>query len=508
MEPSLIRNECLHHIFEETVDTHPHNTAILFDSTAITYREVEAQANAMARYLRSLGVSKSSCVGLYIPKSIDLYISMLAIMKAGAAYVPIDTGYPADRVLYILKDCGIKVLISTSNLLQQIPYRGFTVNLDSDKARILSFPITRLSSAETEVATHDLAYVMYTSGTTGRPKGVMIEHRSICHLVRASQMIFGITAQDRIYQGFSVAFDFSLDEIWMAFSNGAVLIPATPEMESAGPKLSELLTKAKITAMGCVPTLLSILEDDIPSLRLLDMGGEDFPYYLINKWWKPGRRIFNTYGPTETTVTATYSECMPQKPITIGRPLSNSTIYILDENLHPVAQGESGKIYIGGVGLSRGYINNPEMTRKHFIPNPFATNDQDSARLYRSGDLARFNEQGEIVFLGRADTQVKIRGFRIELSEIESILATAPDVKTAVASVYEKSPGIQSIAAYIVSNDGGEPDIKTLRNKLHDRLPSYMIPEFIEMIPEVPLMPTGKVDRKKLPHPRTPLAHR
>lgn len=504
VDSSLIRNECLHHIFEETVDYYPHQTALVFGEASFTYEEIEVRANALARYLRSFGVGKGSKVGLYLSKSVELYIGMLAIMKAGAAYIPVDPTYPGDRTRYILEDSGVGALLVNNETAKNSLFDTIIVNLDDDRARIAQFSAERLPAAEVGVLATDLVYIMYTSGSTGKPKGVMIEHQSVCNLVRASQKTYGMTPQDKIYQGFSIAFDFSLEEIWMAFSNGATLIPATPEMLSAGPELSKLLSEAGVTALCCVPTLLAILDDDIPTLRFINVGGEDCPSSLISKWWRPSRRFFNTYGPTEATVNATYAECHPDKKVTIGRPLPNFTTYILDEHMQPVSAGKEGELYIGGIGLARGYVNRPDLTSEKFILNPFIASSSDSSRLYKSGDLVKYDDYGEIVYLGRIDTQIKIRGFRIELSEIEAVLVDVPNVQAVIASVYEKIPGLKSIAVYIVPKDEKVGiDINRVRNILKEMLPIYMLPQYIEIIYEIPRMPSGKIDRKKLPAPKT-----
>ena len=503
-EPSFVRGECLQQIFESSADLHPDNIAIDFADENVTYAELEARANSMARYLGSLGVEKGSCVGLCLPKSVELYVSMLAILKAGAAYIPIDPSYPADRISYILKNSGIKVFITNSQSSESGMHGGVVINIDKDGPKIAKFSSVRLSVQEVGITTDDLAYIIYTSGSTGNPKGVMIEHKGVCHLVRASQSIYGITSKDRVYQGISVAFDFSIEEIWMAFANGATLIPATPEMTSAGGRLSQLLTEKAVTAMSCVPTLLTMLDDDVPTLRFINVGGEDCPQALINQWSKPGRVIFNTYGPTETSVNATYAECAAGKRVTIGRPLPNFIAYVLDEEMRQVASGHEGELHIGGIGLARGYANRADLTAEKFVANPFEFDAVDFPRLYKTGDLVKFDENGEIIFLGRIDTQVKIRGFRIELSEIETVVSDVPDVKTAIATVYEEAADLKSIVVYIVlENEKNKFDFTELRSVLRKRLPAYMIPRYIEIIREVPLTPNGKIWRKGLPTPQT-----
>ncbi|MEY2427441.1 MAG: hypothetical protein QOJ40_326, partial [Verrucomicrobiota bacterium] len=352
---------------------------------------------------------------------------------------------------------------------------------------------------DTGLTPNDLCYVIYTSGTTGQPKGVQIEHRSVCHLVRAEAEIFGVQTQDRVYQGFSIAFDASVEEIWLAFFAGATLVVGTREMMQAGPALSRVLSEAGITVLSCVPTLLLMMEDDVPSVRLLILGGEACPPHLVKRWWKPGRRVFNTYGPTEATVVATWTECHPDRPITIGRPLPEYLACILDDRLQPTSAGVAGELCLGGIGLARGYLRQPELTRQKFIFS--SVNGGAEQRLYRTGDLTRWTPNGEIEFLGRIDTQVKIRGFRVELGEIESALMECPGVRAAAVVLHEDVSGLQQLVAYLVNREEASCDEAGLRSRLRERLPAYMVPGRLEFLPQLPTLPSGKVDRKRLPSP-------
>ena len=357
-----------------------------------------------------------------------------------------------------------------------------------------------LLRSDTQLTPHDLAYVIYTSGSTGKPKGVEIEHRSAAHLVRAEQWLYGVRPDDRVYQGFSLAFDASVEEVWLAFSTGATLVTATPEMAHAGPGLSSLLEQAHVTVVSCVPTLLAMLTDDIPTMRLLIVGGEACGADLVRRWCRPGRRMVNTYGPTEATVIATFADCHPDRPVTIGRPLPNYTAFVLDDNLRPVESGQTGELYLGGVGLARGYVGRPDLTRERFVVNPFHDGGLVS-RLYKTGDLARFDPHGNIEFHGRADLQVKLRGFRVELSEIESALLKCPGVQAAACAVHECSPGLSHLVAYVVPHQGDAIAADRIRTALRSELPAYMIPTIIEPIVELPTLSSGKVDRNRLPVP-------
>lgn len=485
-------------------------TALICADEQMTYEALDQKANQLARFLRGRGIGRGDCVGLLLPRSSGVCIALLAILKAGAAYVPLDPEYPAERVQFILSDCNARALLTSQSLASKSgAYSGLVIPLDETLAAIASFPNARLPAAEIGSVPEDLCYVIYTSGTTGQPKGVQIEHRSVRHLVQAEADIFRVQPSDRVYQGFSVAFDASVEEIWLAFFAGATLVVGTQEMVRSGPALSRLLTSAGITVLSCVPTLLAMMDEDIPSLRLLILGGEACPPDLVKRWWKPGRRVVNTYGPTEATVVATYAECHPEKPVTIGKALPGYLACIVDEQLRLVSGAQSGELCLGGIGLARGYLGRPELTREKFISLPDDLGVPQ--RFYRTGDLVRRNSDREIEFLGRIDSQVKIRGFRVELAEIESVLMQTPDVLAAAVALREDVPGVQQLVGYLVPRDGKSPDADGLRSRLRSRLPPYMVPALFETLTFLPTLPSGKVDRKSLPPPRAPLpekAHR
>ena len=494
-KPELLRNECLHQIFEVTADQFPHQIALICDQESMTYEELEWRANQLAFYLRKKGVKRGSRVAILLERSFEQYIAILAIIKAGAAYVPLDPSYPEDRIAYILEDCQVAAIVTARAIKKQISSSCTRIYLDQEALEIEAQPTRRLLPNETGVGPTDLCYIIYTSGSTGRPKGVMIEHRNVCHFVRAAQTIYQITPQDRIYQGFTTAFDASVEEIWMAFSNGAALVVGTPTFTQAGNLLPKLLTEAGVTVLSCVPTLLTMFNEDIPTLRLLIVGGEDCPKSLVKRWTSPNRRMINTYGPTEATVIATYAECHSDKPVTIGKPLPNYEVYVLDEELNEVPDGEPGELHIGGPGLARGYVNRDDLTRERFISCSFAD------RLYKTGDLVRYDKEGNLVFLGRIDRQVKLRGFRVELSEIEEVLLQSEEVQQAAVSVHEQAPGLQVLVAYVVPRNKGQLDRNQLHFHLKDRLPAYMVPTYIEIMEELPVLVSGKIDYKNLPPP-------
>jgi non-ribosomal peptide synthetase-like protein len=492
----------LHEIFEAQADARPENVAVVFGREETTYASLESRANRLARHLRSRGVGRGSLVAMLLRRSVDAYAAILGILKSGAAYVPIDPEYPADRVAYILEDSGAEALVTSADLARRhAAFEGAVVRVDADRDAIAAEKPSRLTREEVGASSQDLCYVIYTSGSTGRPKGVMIEHRNARRLVQAEGHIYGARSEDRVYQGASLAFDLSVEEVWLAFHAGATLVAATPEMERAGPDLSRLLTESGVTVLSSVPTLLSMLAEDVPTLRLLIFGGESCPEWLVARWARSGRRLVNTYGPTETTVIATYAELLPGKPVTIGHAIPGYRVYLLDDELRPAPRGEAGEICIGGAGVARGYVGLPDETRARFVPDPFAPADEPDARIYRSGDLGRLDANGAIEFLGRVDGQVKIRGFRVELTEIESVLLQADGLRAAACAVREDVAGVQQLVGYVVP--GASPvDEERLRSHLRSRLPAYMVPALIETVTDLPRLPSGKLDRASLPAPR------
>ena len=482
-DPLLAAGGYLHQLFENTVEKYPENIAVQFDNETITYSELNKKANRLAWYLKSLGIGAGDFAGIFLSRTPDMYIAMLGILKAGAAYIPIDPKYPAERVHFILTDCDAKILISTSPTIDKLT--GLTclkILLDKDRNKLDIQSSLNLSAGETKIKSDDTAYAIYTSGTTGTPKGVKISHFAVCNLVRTEGKIFGVKQEDKVFQGFSLAFDASVEEIWLAFYSGATLFVGTEEIMQSGPGLSKILKENKVTVLSTVPTLLSMLTEDIPSLRLLILGGEVCPTELAKRWAIPGRRMVNTYGPTETTVIATCFECSPGRNVTIGKPIPNYSAYILDSDMKKVPVSVAGELCIGGLGLSDGYVNLPELTSKNFIVPEFKTNPHFPKRLYRTGDLCRFNESGEIEFLGRIDSQIKLRGFRIELTEIESQLMLCTGVQSAAVTVKNGFNGIQLLVAYIIPSDMGAFDSEIAKSQLKSRLAPFMVPNIFEIV--------------------------
>ncbi len=498
--PELIKDECLFELFEHTASSFPKNKAIIFGEESISYKDLNERANQIASMLRAKGVNADDRVAIFMPKCIMCYAAIIGTMKAGACYIPLDPGYPEDRVRYIVEDSGAKYILVIDGM-QNIPALGNSIEVNSDL--IKEYPKENMSREVTEVTRDSLAYIIYTSGSTGRPKGVMIEHKAACNLVRASQEIYKATPNDRVYQGFTLAFDASVEELWLAFFNGGALIPQTDEMKKAGPDLFKILSKHEVSVVSCVPTLLSIIDDDIPTLRLLILGGEACPESVVVRFKKNGRRILNTYGPTEATVIATWSDMKLGEKVTIGKPLPNYCVYIVKENGELAKIGEPGELLIGGIGLARGYAGREDLTLEKFIKNNFHREDVEGCdMLYRSGDLVALDPAGNIEFHGRIDDQVKIRGYRVELSEIENVANSFSEVKSSVVKVNRFSDSSEALCLYVVATDKEKGiDREKLFSLLKERLAAYMIPPHLMVLDEIPMLPSGKADRKQLPLP-------
>ncbi len=478
-------------LFEYSVDQYPNHTAIECDDVSLTYRELDNKVNQLAHYLVHQKVNKNAKIGILLERSIECYIAILAILKTGAAYIPIEVDYPDERINYIFADLPFhSVITSSSQLLRKnilfpppIVFDKISDELEQQSCKRPTLPT---------IDAHQLCYIIYTSGSTGKPKGVEIMHKSACHYIAQASALYEMTPLDKVYQGFSLAFDASLEELWMAFANGATLVACTSKDIRSGLGLVDFLTTNKISVMSTVPTLLSTLEDTtLSSLRLLILGGEICLPQLVQRYASPGLRIMNTYGPTEATVIATYSDCHPEKPITIGKPLPGYSLHILDEHLNPVNDGESGELCIGGMGLARGYVNRPELTAQKFIDHP----NQTGTRLYRTGDLASLNTNGEFLFLGRVDDQVKIRGFRVELNEIEAVMTSYDAIHNAVVLLNNEHDNPMLVSWIII--DKTKPfHLQDFKTFLREQLPSYMIPSSIQQMDSFPLLASGKINRK------------
>lgn len=491
----------LHYFWERQCDISPDAIALICEQEQLTYSELDKRANQLGNYLVQMGIGTGNRVGILLERSVHTYITLLAILKSGAAFVPLDPAFPEDRVAFIADNAALNLLISTSK--QSHAHVGCQVlMLDTTNVaqEIAKQPTRRINIPDIE---DDLCYIIYTSGSTGRPKGVAVNQRNICNFLTVCTPIYGVKPGDRVYQGMIIAFDFSIEEIWPTFVVGATLVAGPTDHRRLGADLTDFLIAHNITILYCVPTLLATIDRDIPTLRTLLVGGEACPQDLVKRWSRLGRRILNTYGPTETTVTATWTELSPDQPVTIGRPLPTYSVYILDEELQLLPDGEKGEICIGGIGVAQGYVNLPEQTAAKFVHNRF---EQDSpyTRLYRTGDLGRVTANREIEYLGRIDSQVKIRGYRIELTEIEAVLLENTHVENAFVSLVNINKDVSELAAYITLRIPlAEPEElqESLRLVLSQRLPSYMVPAYIEILETIPTLPNGKADRSKLPLP-------
>ncbi len=496
------QNICIHQLFETQVEKTPDAIAVVFENEQISYRELNQRANQLAHYLQSLGVGSEVLVGLCVERSLEMVIGVLGILKAGGAYVPLDYAYPQERLAFMLQDAQVSVLLTQEKLKSGLPkHQAKIVCLDSNwqsKDYELDNPIHNVNS-------NNLAYVIYTSGSTGQPKGVQIQHQSAVNLLNAIAQEPGLTAEDTLLSVTSLSFDIAVSEIFLPLSVGAKLVLVSREVAADGTQLLKALTTSGATFIQPTPVtwrlLLAAGWQGSPQLKMISTG-EALPRDLANQLLPKGACLWNLYGPTETTIWSTgYKVTTANKPISIGCPLANTQIYILDSHLQPVPIGISGELYIGGEGLARGYLNRPELTAERFISNPFNSNPK--SRLYKTGDLARYLPDGHIEYLGRIDYQVKLRGFRIELGEIETALLQHPGVKEAVVIVREDIPNETSLVGYIVVETGQDSleVISQLRRFLKQQLPDFMVPTIFMALEAIPLTPNGKVDRKALPKP-------
>ncbi|ODH02069.1 peptide synthetase [Nostoc sp. KVJ20] len=493
----------LHYFFENRCDIDANAAALICDTQSLTYGELDAQANQLANYLVHKGISQGDRVGIVLERSVNTYVTLLAILKSGAAFVPLDSSFPEDRIRFIAENASLNLLVSSTQLTELT--RGVSCQvlmLDTVEKDIAAQPKTRIKLSDSE---DELCYIIYTSGSTGRPKGVAVNHSNICNFITICTPIYGVKSWDRVYQGIIIAFDFSFEEIWPTFAVGATLIVGPIDHRKIGSDLADFLIEQKVTILYCVPTLLATVDRDIPAIHTLIVGGEACSQDLVKRWSHSGRRMLNTYGPTETTITALWTELVPDKAVTIGKPLPNYSVYLLDEHLQEVPLGEIGEICIGGIGVTPGYVNLPEQTASKFIANPFEPSHKGE-KLYRSGDLGRVTPDGEIEFLGRIDHQVKIRGYRIELAEIEAILLENQEIENAIVSLVSINDAVKELVAYItlhISVTDYEALKYSLYTSLSSRLPNYMVPAFIEILNAIPTLPNGKSDRSKLPTPTT-----
>ena len=495
--------ERLEDVIEDACRRHASQVAVSLDGLDITFAELDARANQMARLFRELGVKPGDRVAVLLDRGLDCYVTLLGLLKARAAYVPIDANHPADRLAYILEDSHSLLAVTHQRFADRFSAELPVVVLDRARRQIAAQPAEPLDGDR--AGAESLCYVLYTSGTTGRPKGVAVAHPSICNFVRVAAESYGFGPGDRVYQGMSIAFDFSVEELWVPLVAGATLVPNASANSLFGEELADFLETRRVTCFCCVPTLLASIERDLSKLRVLLIGGEACPPALVKRWSRPGRELLNSYGPTEATVTATLGRMSPDKPVTIGRPLPTYSIVILDaERPKALPMGEAGEIGIAGIGVAEGYLNRLDLTQSKFIADFLAIPNNPSGRIYRTGDLVRINGEGEIEYLGRIDTQVKLRGYRIELTEIESVLLDVEGISQVAVATFEPAPGAPELVAYYsVKHGAAAPAPADIVAHLRQRLPAYMTPAYLERLPFIPMLVSNKADRARLPKPKS-----
>jgi amino acid adenylation domain-containing protein len=500
------RDVCLQQLFELQVLRTPDAVAVAFERAHLTYSTLNQRANQLAHYLQTLGVGPELLVGVFMERSLDMVIALSGILKAGGAYVPLDPEYPRERLAFMLEDTRVPILLTQGHLLAKLPKtEANVICLDADG---VSINRAETSNPHSGVAPENLAYVIYTSGSTGRPKGVMNCHQGICNRLLWMQDAYRLTEADRVMQKTPFSFDVSVWEFFWPLLFGAKLVVAKPGGHRDPDYLVNLIVEQGITTLHFVPSMLQLFLEakdvgNCRSLKRVMCSGEALTYELQERFFaRLGAELHNLYGPTEAAVDVTYWACEQGSRlgfVPIGRPVANTQIYVLDENMNPVPIGEPGELHIGGVQVARGYLNRPELTAARFVPDPFS--DEPGARLYKTGDLACYLPSGDLKFLGRVDNQVKISGNRIELGEIESVLEAHPSIKQAVVLAREDEPGEKRLVAYVIADSQDKLEPAQLRLHLAQKLPEYMLPSAFVMLDAMPLSPTGKVDRRALPRP-------
>ncbi|MFI4939665.1 MAG: Pls/PosA family non-ribosomal peptide synthetase [Burkholderiales bacterium] len=499
-QPELFRNEVLADLLEATAARVPGQTALIFGERRLSYRELDRQADLVACGLLEAGVGPGQIVGLWLPRGIELLVMQAGIAKAGAAWLPVADDTPVERLSACLDDAQAAGIVTCMEFAPRLASIGRKVWTAETLLGAPANPRLQPLQRRTGSLPTDPAYVIYTSGSTGKPKGIVINQSSICHFLRSENAVLGVHGADRVYQGFSLAFDMSFEEIWISYLVGATLWIAPRDLTADPEALPRALAQHNVSVLHAVPTLLALFTEEVPTLRLINLGGEACPESLVERWARPGRKIFNTYGPTEATVSASVAELKPGEAVTIGHPLPNYGMLVIDpaaENgLRLLPRGEVGELCITGPGLAAGYLGRPDLSAEKFLPNPWARSTLD-ARLYRTGDLARITADGRVQCLGRADDQVKIRGFRVELGEIETVLAQQPGVGAA-AVILRAVDNFDQLIAFIVPESGAELPPNALRAALAGRLPPYMVPSRFEILSGMPRLNSGKIDRANL----------
>lgn len=498
------RGKCIHHLFEDQVKQDPDAIALVFEGEQLTYGELNRKSNRLAHYLRAQGVGPEKLVGICVERSLEMIVGILGILKAGGAYLPIDPDYPKERIVFMLADADPAVILIHEATRGVVPDEAnvFDLNIEGNGTEKFSE-----GNPVYWIQVQNLAYVIYTSGSTGKPKGSSLAHQGVVNRLIWMQQQYPINEEDSVLQKTPFSFDVSVWEFFWPLMVGARLVVLSPGAHKDSHRITELIKQERISTLHFVPSMLSVFLEtaDVSlcqSLKQVFCSGEALSVNLQKQFFaKISARLHNLYGPTEASVEVTYWTCMRDSAdaaVPIGRPIANARIYLLDGYLNPVPLGVAGELYIGGIGLARGYLNQSELTADRFIPDPF---ERTGGRLYRTGDLARYRVDGNIEYIGRTDHQVKIRGFRIELGEIEAILLRHSQIREAVVVARaESTSGNQRLVAYVVGKEI-EPSIEDLRTYLKEYLPDYMVPAAFVWLDCLPLNTNGKIDRKALPQP-------
>ncbi|MEU9083701.1 amino acid adenylation domain-containing protein [Streptomyces sp. NPDC048357] len=490
-------------LFERKAAEAPHEVAVLFEDEKVTYGELDARANRLARALVERGVGPETVVGVALRRSPQWPVAVLAVTKAGGAYLPLDPAYPADRLTYMVEDSAIGLILTdgaTADRLPDLPSQLLVLDAPEFAEALAGTDETVLTDAQrpSPLVVANTAYVIYTSGSTGRPKGVAVTHTGFANMVAEVTELLGITAGSRVLQFASPSFDISVAEMCMSLFAGGALVMADPDRLTPGAPLAETADTYGVTHAILTPTVLAAMPaGSLSTVASLMVAGEATSPELVATW-SAGRRMFNGYGPTETTIGATVSELTAEATVSIGRPIRNTRVYVLDAALRPVLPGVPGELYIAGAGLTRGYVGRPELTAQRYVACPFG---EPGERMYRTGDLVEWTRDGELVFRGRTDNQIKIRGFRIELGEIESALTAHPTVDHGVVTARDNLAGDKQLVAYVVPAPGESVVAEALRKHLTSRMPEYMVPSAFVTLEKLPLTPNGKLDREALPDP-------
>jgi amino acid adenylation domain-containing protein len=494
---------CIHELFEQHAALCPQARALIFDDVQMSYGELNNRANQLAHHLRTLGIGAEVRVAVLLPRSIDMVVALLGVLKAGGAYLPLDAELPLSRLSFMLEDGAASLLISQEHLLEQLPsFAAPLLSLDEDWPLIAQQPIDNPTPG---ARPEHLAYVIHTSGSTGHPKAVMVEHHSLTNLTAAQADLFHINHTSRVLQFASLSFDASVSEIFVTLASGATLVLCRAE-QMVGEGLKRVLVEQQVTVVTLPPTVLVTVDgaDEITELETLVVAGEASRAETLERW-REGRRVINAYGPTEGTVCASGYEVRAGEEleagggVPIGRGIGNVRLYVLDEWMEVVGVGVRGELYIGGAGVARGYQGRGGLTAERFVADPYG--EEGGGRLYRTGDEVRWRADGELEYIGRVDQQVKVRGYRIELGEIETALRKHVDVTEAVVMAHVQANGETQLVAYVVSKESAQLSVSELHNFLSERLPIYMVPSTFLNLETLPLTSSGKIDRRALPSP-------